>query len=564
MCARLAVVVLLVLALPASAQAHAFLESSTPANGTSLGRAPHVVSLHFTEPVSAGLAHVQLFDGRGRQRAGVRVRGGRTASELVVSLPALANRRLPHHLLDCLAGRSPRHAWRDRLRRRRSGSRHPRRRRRDAPTSLTESVAHLLDLVALSILIAICGLLAGRLARSRARSRRALRRWSRCRPCCSQASWRSPARHRSCRCATVLAHTAWGHAMVVRELAIVAVAARGRDCGGPARSRPARAGRRSRGRERARGVARRRWPGARDDAAHPRGRPLGGRADRARARASRRRATRHPRDARPLRPAGRGERRPCSSSPASTAPAVRSRVSTPCSRRRTAGRSSAKLALLAVTGGLGLLGLRALRRARPSLRLLRAEAIGAVGILAAASLLLASAPARGPQFAPAPARHGHAARHGTGRRPPRRSLGRTQPAGAELRHAPRSSTPAPLARARAPGRGHLRTRFAPPDRDRRAARREPLAGRGHAALGSRRLEDLRRRRAPRPAAAPCTPRRGLSLLPWAQCPHGAPSSRNARSGRSSPRSRPGWWRWSCSPPAWRLGARLTLRRPRTA
>ena len=63
---------------------------------------------------------------------------------------------------------------------------------------------------------------------------------------------------------------------------------------------------------------------------------------------------------------------------------------------------AAKLALLAVTGGLGLLGLLSLRRARPSLRLLRAEAIGAVGILAAASLLLASAPARGPQFAPAP------------------------------------------------------------------------------------------------------------------------------------------------------------------
>jgi copper transport protein len=66
----------------------------------------------------------------------------------------------------------------------------------------------------------------------------------------------------------------------------------------------------------------------------------------------------------------------------------------------TYGRSlGVKLALLAATGGLGLLGLLALRRARPSLPLLRAEAIGAVGILAAASLLLASAPARGPQFA---------------------------------------------------------------------------------------------------------------------------------------------------------------------
>ena len=80
----------------------------------------------------------------------------------------------------------------------------------------------------------------------------------------------------------------------------------------------------------------------------------------------------------------------------------RSRALTPCSRRRMAGRSSTSSRCVAVTGGLGLLGLLALRRARPSLGLLRAEAIGAVGILATASLLLASAPARGPQFAPGP------------------------------------------------------------------------------------------------------------------------------------------------------------------
>jgi copper transport protein len=59
----------------------------------------------------------------------------------------------------------------------------------------------------------------------------------------------------------------------------------------------------------------------------------------------------------------------------------------------------AKLALLAATGCLGVLGLLTLRRRRPSISLLRAEAIAAAGLLGAASLLLASAPAHGPQFA---------------------------------------------------------------------------------------------------------------------------------------------------------------------
>jgi copper transport protein len=61
-----------------------------------------------------------------------------------------------------------------------------------------------------------------------------------------------------------------------------------------------------------------------------------------------------------------------------------------------------KLAAAAATGVLGLLGFLAARRARPSLRLLTAEAIAAVCVLLAASLLLSSAPARGPQFAPSP------------------------------------------------------------------------------------------------------------------------------------------------------------------
>ena len=64
------------------------------------------------------------------------------------------------------------------------------------------------------------------------------------------------------------------------------------------------------------------------------------------------------------------------------------------------GSLVAKIASVGATGALGLLGLLAVRRLRPSMRLLRAEAVAAVGMLVAASLLLSSAPARGPQFAP--------------------------------------------------------------------------------------------------------------------------------------------------------------------
>jgi uncharacterized membrane protein len=64
------------------------------------------------------------------------------------------------------------------------------------------------------------------------------------------------------------------------------------------------------------------------------------------------------------------------------------------------GSLVAKVASVGITGALGLLGLLAVRRLRPSMRLLRAEAVAAVGMLVAASLLLSSAPARGPQFAP--------------------------------------------------------------------------------------------------------------------------------------------------------------------
>ena len=214
--ARLAAVTLLALALvlPAGAQAHAFLEASTPASGTSLARAPHVVSLRFTEPVSAVLTHVQLFDGHGEARSGVRVSRGRTASELAHLAAAAFDRRLPPHLLDRLAGRSPRHPRCDRLRRRRVGAAVGPARRRVAAHEHQRERRHLFDLAALCVLIAICSLLAAGLpAAVRARVL-ALRPDRPPRPApgrvlvalagkTSRLPWRDGARH-----------TAWGHAML--------------------------------------------------------------------------------------------------------------------------------------------------------------------------------------------------------------------------------------------------------------------------------------------------------------------------------------------------------------
>ena len=277
--AGLAVVVLAALALPASAQAHAFLESSTPANGTSLGRAPHVVSLHFTEPVSAGLAHVQLFDGRGRQRAGVRVRGGRTASELVVSLPALGTGA--YRIAWSTVSQDDLHVTRGALvfgagaaapAIRASAGATP-------PTSLTESAAHLLDLVSLSILIAVCGLLAGPLpAAVRARVTRFGLAALPALLLAGIVALDDKASQLPLR--DVLAHTAWGHAMVARELAVAAVAIALARAPATNRVRTARTRRRNGSRERTCRDAGRAGTGL-HGTAHPRGRTLGGRADRA-------------------------------------------------------------------------------------------------------------------------------------------------------------------------------------------------------------------------------------------------------------------------------------------
>jgi copper transport protein len=396
--ARVAAVVLLALASPASAQAHAFLESSTPATGTSLASAPHVVSLRFTEPVSAGLAHVQLVDGRGRLQGGVRVSEGRTPSELRLSLPQLATGA--YRIAYSTVSQDDLHITRGAIVFG-AGAAAPAvgaRASTSPPTSITEGAAHLLDLVSLSILIAICSLLAGGFPVTvRARVSRfglvAL-------PVLLLAGVVALADKASqLPLRDVLAHTAWGHAMLVREGAIAAVAV-------------ALAARRPRL------ALLLLVPVAAAEAASGHAASLGALALLS--------MTLHilaaglwvgglivlalvlpgvvRRDV--VATLARFGRIAAWSVAALLITGLYSAglqvASADALLSTTYGWSLvAKLALLGATGGLGLLGLRALRHRRPSLWLLGAEAVAAVGMLAAASLLLASAPARGPQFAPA-------------------------------------------------------------------------------------------------------------------------------------------------------------------
>lgn len=61
----LVAVVLLVVALPASAAAHAALQHSTPHGSSTLQRAPSSVRLDFNEPVEASFGAVRVYDARG-------------------------------------------------------------------------------------------------------------------------------------------------------------------------------------------------------------------------------------------------------------------------------------------------------------------------------------------------------------------------------------------------------------------------------------------------------------------------------------------------------------------
>jgi len=91
------------LALAAPAQAHAVLQSSNPADGSSVAAAPESVVLRFSEPVDVPGTRVQLFDGAGHEidlPHAVAVEDGssdaaghdgrsRSAAQVLVRLPSL-------------------------------------------------------------------------------------------------------------------------------------------------------------------------------------------------------------------------------------------------------------------------------------------------------------------------------------------------------------------------------------------------------------------------------------------------------------------------------------------
>ena len=498
--ACLATVAAFALLLPASAGAHAFLVASTPANGASLPHAPRSIVLRFTEPVSASLSQVQVFDAHGKRLRGAGAVRGRTASELRLALPGLATGA--YRIVYSTVSQDDLH--------RTGGSLvfgagtapppSPALAPTTPGTSIAESIAHLVDLIALSVLIAICALLAGGLPPA-VRSRVA-RFAVVALPALLVAGLLALADKASqLPLQAVFAHTAWGHAMLVRELAILAVVI---------------------------AVATRRHrlalallvPVAAAEAASGHAASLGASAIAA--------MTAHilaaglwvgglivlacvlpgleRRDA--LAALARFGRLAAAGVAVLVVTGVysagRQVASVDALLSTTYGWSLVgKLALLGATGALGLLGLRAVRRGRPSPRLLRAEAVAAVGVLAAAALLLSSAPARGPQFAPAPASSA-----------PRGSVlasGRARDLLVDISAAPNRPgqnfvTATILDTLRpSPGAG-------PPRRDDVLARCparhgagdppgcDALAGCGHTALGGRLLDDRDRGRAQRPAA----------------------------------------------------------------
>ena len=394
-----AAVVLLACALPATADAHAYLASSTPLNGTSLARAPQVVSLRFSEAVSPALTRIQIFDASGTERAGTRVRQGATSKELRVSLPHLATGA--YRVAYTTVSQSDLHATRGAIVFGAGTAAPPIGEAASATprTSMTETVAHLFDLVSLSLLIGTCALLASglpALVRSRI-SRFALVAL----PALLLAGVVALAGKGSqFPLREVITSTDWGHAMLVRELAVVAVLAAlalrrprlalallvpvaiAEAASGHMASLDAVAIFAMAAHILAAGV----WVGGlivlavvlpgleRRDVLDT------------------------------LRRFGK-------IAAASVAIVVvtglysagRQVASLDALLSTTYGWSLVgKIALLGATGALGLLGFTAVRRRRPSLPLLGAEAAAATGMLIAASLLLSSAPAQGPQFAPAP------------------------------------------------------------------------------------------------------------------------------------------------------------------
>lgn len=394
---RTALVLLVALALPASADAHAFLVSSTPASGVSLARAPRVVTLRFTEPVSPALTHVQIFDGRGIPRGGARVSEGRAANELRVALPRLATGA--YRITYSTVSEDDLHATRGAIVFGAGTVALPAR-ASDTPTAgtnLTESVAHLFDLLSLSLLIGVCALLAGGLPAA-VRSR--ISRFSLVAlPALLLAGVVALAGKSSqIPLQDALFATAWGHAILVRELAIVSVlvalATRQRRLA-LALLVPVAAAEAASGHAASLGAL-----AILTMTAHILAGCLwvGGLVVLALVLPGLERRDVLDTLARFGRIAAAGVAVVVATGVYSAGRQVESLDA--LASTTYGGSLLAKLAAVAATGALGLLGLLAVRRLRPSMRLLRAEAIAAVGMLVAASLLLSSAPARGPQFAP--------------------------------------------------------------------------------------------------------------------------------------------------------------------
>jgi copper transport protein len=388
---------LLALAAPASAGAHAFLLSSTPDSGVSLARAPRVVTLRFTEPVSPALTHVQIFDGRGIPRDGARVTAGRSATEVRVVLPHLATGA--YRISYSTVSEDDLHATRGAIVFG-AGTVAPTARASDSPTAgtnFTETVARLFDLVSLSLLIGVCALLAGSLpvaVRSRITRFAAVAL-----PAVLLAGVVALAGKSSqVPLGDALFGTAWGHAILVRELAIVtvliALATRQRRLA-LALLVPVAAAEAASGHAASLGAA-----AILSMAAHVLAGCLwvGGLIVLAIVLPGLERRDVLATLARFGRLATAGVAVVVVTGIYSAGRQVESLdalLST-----TYGGSLIAKLASVAATGAFGILGLLAVRRLRPSMRLLQVEAVAAVGMLVAASLLLSSAPARGPQFAP--------------------------------------------------------------------------------------------------------------------------------------------------------------------
>jgi copper transport protein len=79
------------LVLPATAGAHAVLAGATPADGARLHSAPHVIQLRFDERISGRFRSVQLLAADGRKVPGVRVHAA-SENELVVTVPRRLHR----------------------------------------------------------------------------------------------------------------------------------------------------------------------------------------------------------------------------------------------------------------------------------------------------------------------------------------------------------------------------------------------------------------------------------------------------------------------------------------